>query len=100
MAHFTLGPGRVSVAVAHRTVEEIWLFLGGRGLMWRKQGDREEVLEVEPGVAITLPLGTAFQFRAVGAEPLTAVGVTLPRWPGEGEAFPVPGRWPAPPEPR
>jgi mannose-6-phosphate isomerase-like protein (cupin superfamily) len=31
MAHFELAPGQTSVAEAHRTVEEIWYFLSGRG---------------------------------------------------------------------
>jgi mannose-6-phosphate isomerase-like protein (cupin superfamily) len=93
MAHFQLAPGETSTAVAHRTVEEIWLFLAGRGEMWRKQGEREEVVPVFPGVCITIPLGTHFQFRSTGDEPLTAVAVTMPPWPGEGEAFVVAGKW-------
>jgi mannose-6-phosphate isomerase-like protein (cupin superfamily) len=95
LAHFELGPGRTSVAVSHRTVEEIWFFLAGRGEMWRKLGSHEEVVPVEPGVCLTIPLGTHFQFRALGEAPLAAIGVTMPPWPGEGEAYPVPGRWPA-----
>ena len=93
MAHFELGPGRTSKAVAHRTVEEIWYFVGGRGEMWRRQGAREEVVALEPGVCLTIPLGTQFQFRSLGAEPLAAVGVTMPPWPGEGEAYEVRGKW-------
>jgi mannose-6-phosphate isomerase-like protein (cupin superfamily) len=93
MAHFELAPGKTSVAVAHRTVEEIWYFLGGRGEMWRKQGEREEVVSVEAGVCLTIPLGTCFQFRSLGPQPLTAVAVTMPPWPGEGEAYPAPGNW-------
>ena len=49
---------------------------------------------VEPGVCLTIPLGTHFQFRALGDEPLAAIAVTLPPWPGEDEAYPVEGRWP------
>jgi mannose-6-phosphate isomerase-like protein (cupin superfamily) len=60
LAHFTLAPGRVSRAVAHRTVEEIWFVLEGRGEMWRRQGGREEVVPLVPGVCLTIPLGTAF----------------------------------------
>ena len=94
MAHFELAPGAVSRAMAHRTVEEIWFFLSGRGEMWRKQGTREEVVTVQRGVCLTIPLGTHFQFRALGDEPLAAVAVTMPPWPGDGEAFEVPGTWP------
>lgn len=93
MAQFQLAPGETSIAVAHRTVEEIWFFLGGQGEMWRKQGDREEVISVDPGVCITIPLGTHFQFRCCGPHPLVALGVTMPPWPGEDEAYPVAGKW-------
>jgi mannose-6-phosphate isomerase-like protein (cupin superfamily) len=95
MAHFELPPGETSTAVTHQTVEEIWLFISGRGEMWRRQGDREEVLAVEPGVCITIPLGTRFQLRTLGDEALGAVGVTMPPWPGEGEATVVEGKWQA-----
>lgn len=93
MAHFELPPGATSRAVTHRTVEEIWYFLEGRGEMWRRQGDREEVVTVEPGVCLTIPLGTHFQFRALGERPLSALGVTMPPWPGPDEAVPVEGPW-------
>jgi len=96
-AHCTLPPGGVSLAVRHRTVEEIWYVLGGRGQVWRQQGSREEVADVEPGVALTIPLGTHFQFRNTGAEPLTFFIVTVPPWPGEQEAVRVPDHWPPPP---
>jgi mannose-6-phosphate isomerase-like protein (cupin superfamily) len=95
VAHFTLAPGRVSQAVTHRTVEEIWYVLGGRGEMWRRQRDREAVVPLEAGVCLTIPLGTHFQFRATGSEPLAAVAVTMPPWPGPDEAVRVPGAWPS-----
>lgn len=93
MAHYELAPGQVSTAVTDRTVEEIWFFLSGRGEMWRKQEEREEIVPVESGVCLTIPLGTHFQFRSFGYEPLTALGVTMPPWPGEGEAIVVQGKW-------
>jgi mannose-6-phosphate isomerase-like protein (cupin superfamily) len=94
MAHFELAPGETSIAVVHRTVGEIWFFVGGRGEMWRAHDEREEVVGVEPGIALTIPVGTRFQFRALGSEPLAAVGVTMPPWPGPDEAVTVDGRWP------
>ena len=93
MAHFELGPRQTSTAVTHQSVEEIWLVLSGRGEMWRRQGDREEVVSLEPGVCLTIPRNTHFQFRALGDGPLAAVGVTMPPWPGEGEASNVHGPW-------
>ena len=96
-AHFELSPGRTSIAVAHRSVDEIWFFLTGRGEMWRKNAAQEAIVPVGPGVCVTIPAGTAFQFRSLGAEPLTAFGVTMPPWPDEGDATPVEGRWPRDP---
>ena len=94
MAHFTLGPGQVARAVAHRTVDELWYFLSGRGRMWRRHGEEEAVLAVAPGVSLAIPLGTHFQLRNDGDEPLAAVAVTMPPWPGENEAYFVDGKWP------
>ena len=93
MAHFVLAPGQVSTAMTHRTVEEIWYVLSGRGEMWRRQGDHEEVVAMAPGVCLTIPLGTHFQFRSLGTEELAAVAVTMPPWPGDGEALVVVGKW-------
>jgi mannose-6-phosphate isomerase-like protein (cupin superfamily) len=95
MAHFTLGPGQVARAVAHRTVEEVWYFLAGKGRMWRCSGEREEVTEVVPGLSLAIPLGTRFQLRNDGEAPLAAVAISMPPWPGENEAYFVEGRWPA-----
>ena len=94
MAHFELAPGGVSRAVTHRTVSEVWFVVSGRGEMWRAQVDREETVLLEPGVCLTIPVGTHFQFRASAFEGVAAVGVTMPPWPGEGEAVLVTGPWP------
>jgi mannose-6-phosphate isomerase-like protein (cupin superfamily) len=94
LAHGTLPPGRVSLAVVHRTVEEVWYVTAGRGQVWRKQGGSEEVVEVEPGTALTIPTGVHFQFRTTGSEPLCFVMCTMPSWPGEQEAVRVPDHWP------
>lgn len=93
MAHFELPPGHTSTAVTHKTVEEIWFCLSGRGQMWRRMSGHEEVVTLEAGVCLTIPLGTRFQFRSLGDEPLAAVGVTMPPWPGESEATVVEGKW-------
>ena len=95
MAHFELAPGRVARAVAHRTVDEIWYVLRGEGEMWRSQAGREETVALAPGTCVSIPAGTHFQFRSAAAGPLAAVAVTMPPWPGDGEAYEVPGAWPA-----
>src|SRR2546423_8570654 len=93
MAHFELGPGETSIAVVHRTIEEIWYFLRGRGEMWRRSGEREEIVAVGSDVCLTIPVGTRFQFRSFGPEPLSAIGVTMPPWPGPDEAVATDGPW-------
>jgi len=92
-AEFELAAGRVSVAVAHRTVEEIWYVLSGRGEMWRRQDSREEVVALEPGVCLTIPQGVHFQFRTLRDGSLRVLGITMPPWPGPDDAIVVTGRW-------
>ncbi len=93
LAHFALGAGMVAHAVTHRTVEEIWYIVAGRGEMWRRQGNCEETVVLEPGVCLTIPMGTHFQFRASPAEAVAALAITMPPWPGEGEVVFVAGPW-------
>jgi mannose-6-phosphate isomerase-like protein (cupin superfamily) len=103
MAHFSLAAGETSVAVAHRTLEEMWYFLSGSGQMWRRSEENGEELTVEvaSGVAVWIPRRTHFQFRSTGSEPLVAIGATVPAWPGigdlsgRGEVYAVDGPWTA-----
>ena len=94
MAHCSLPPGQTSLPVAHRSVEEVWYFLAGRGEVWRKLDEQEEVVEVSLGVSLSIPLGAHFQFRNTGDSPLQFVLTTIPPWPGADEAYQVPGHWP------
>ncbi|MFF4755782.1 cupin domain-containing protein [Streptomyces sp. NPDC002514] len=93
-AQFELAPGQTAKAVSHATVQEIWYVTSGAGEMWRSQDGREEVTALEPGVCLTIPLGTTFQFRA-GEQELRVVAVTVPAWPTDSpdEARFEPGRW-------
>jgi mannose-6-phosphate isomerase-like protein (cupin superfamily) len=93
LAHFELAPGQTSVAIRHRSVSEIWYFLGGRGEMWLRSPGQEvgDVLDVSAATCLTIPVGTEFQFRCLGDQPLAAVGATMPPWPGPGEATAVDG---------
>ena len=93
MCHCTLPPGEVSKAVAHRTVEELWYCISGNGQIWRKQSDMEAVVGFSPGVSLSIPTGTTFQFRSTGDDPLCILITTIPPWPGSGEAIPKPGYW-------
>jgi len=96
-AHFQLEPGEVAKAVSHATVQEIWYIIGGAGQMWRRQeGHEPTTVSLRPGICLTIPLGTVFQFRADSpGEPLRVVAVTMPPWPAgsEEEARPEQGCW-------
>ena len=94
MVQTRLRPGGVTRAVRHRTVEEMWFCTSGRGRVWRRSAEgEEEVTEMRPGVSLSVPTGTAFQFRCDGREPLEIVIATMPPWPGDGEAMPCDGPW-------
>jgi mannose-6-phosphate isomerase-like protein (cupin superfamily) len=98
MCLVTLKPGGVSQAKVHKTVDEQWFFTQGIGQVWRKEADYSEIVDVGPGVAITVPLGVHFQFRNTGWEPLSFICVDSPKWPAHGEAAkteatPVKGNW-------
>ena len=91
--HFTLPPHQTSTAVVHRSIEEIWYVLEGKGQIWRKEADNEEVLDLQPGVSFDIPTGARFQFRNTGPEHLSVLIATMPPWPGDNEAIPIPGPW-------
>jgi mannose-6-phosphate isomerase-like protein (cupin superfamily) len=93
MAHFRLAAGRVSRAVRHRSVGELWFVLAGHGEMWRSAGGQEVLTHLAPGTCLAIEPHTSFQFRAAAGEPLSAVAVTMPPWPGDEEAEPVAGTW-------
>lgn len=94
-AHFRLEPGQTARAVVHATVQEIWFVVAGAGEMWRRQDELEETVQLRPGVCLTIPVGTAFQFRAAEKTPLEIVAVTMPPWPvgSDTEAGPATGPW-------
>jgi len=93
LVHCALQPGQVTQAVRHRTVEEVWFCIAGDGQLWRRSAEQQEVVDLQPGMAATIPLGTEFQFRATGEQPLEIVITTMPPWPGADEAVPVNGHW-------
>lgn len=94
MAHFRLSPGQTAAAVRHRTVDEIWYVLDGDGELWRRDGHQEQIQTLTPDLCVTIPAGTAFQFRAGPGAPLNVLGITMPPWPGPEEADLVDGPWP------
>ncbi len=93
MSHCTLPVGQTSDAVKHQTVEEIWYILSGRGEIWRKNDVEEQIQPLKSDVTVTIPVGTAFQFRNKGNDPLSIIIATMPPWPGSQEAVKVEGFW-------
>ena len=90
---FVLPAGKVSKAIRHKTIEEVWFFIQGEGEIWRRSEEAEVICRVGPGVFLTIPTGTAFQFRALGDRPLRFAIATMPPWPGADEAVPAEGPW-------
>ena len=93
MIHSTVPPGQINRATVHSSVSEFWFILEGNGEIWRKAGSEEKVTALEPGVSIDIPVGTAFQYRNVGREPLKFICISMPPWPGDAEATAVEGAW-------
>lgn len=99
MVEVTLPAGQVSRPVYHRTVEEIWYILEGRGQVWRCPPGAASVgadtfagppaQNVSPGDALVIPTGWRFQFAASPHSALRFLCHTTPPWPGEDEAVPA-----------
>src|SRR5258707_6155420 len=75
MAHFELGAGRTSVAVAHHSVDEIWYILRGHGEMWRRQGDRRETGLLGTGNRVSNSPRARLPLPGPAAGPLSARGL-------------------------
>ena len=93
MIHSTVPPGQVNRATVHATVSEFWHVLAGEGQIWRRDGSGEQTTALAPGVSIDVPVGTAFQYRCTGVDPLQFICVTMPPWRGDHEATIVAGPW-------
>jgi mannose-6-phosphate isomerase-like protein (cupin superfamily) len=63
-ALFSLPPGAVAKAVAHRTVEELWYVISGRGRMWRKLAGQEEIVDLAAGLSLSVPCTLRIDRRA------------------------------------
>ena len=95
MIHSTVPAGQVNRATVHATVSEFWHILSGQGQIWRRDSAGEATTVLETGVSIDIPVGTAFQYRCTGVDPLQFVCITMPRWPGDTEATVIDGPWKA-----
>jgi mannose-6-phosphate isomerase-like protein (cupin superfamily) len=97
LAHCQVPPGGTTTAVRHRTVSETWFVLDGAGELWRSapsdQGSHSAITSLAHGVAVDIPLGTTFQFRSTGRDPLQMLLLTTPPWPGPSEAIVADNYW-------
>jgi mannose-6-phosphate isomerase-like protein (cupin superfamily) len=94
MIHSTVPSGMVGRACHFRTIDEFWFVLSGEGEIWRRASDgREGITRLMAGVCVDIPLGTAFQYRCTGDEPLVFTCMAMPPWPGDDEAVIVDGPW-------
>ncbi|MFF3328488.1 cupin domain-containing protein [Streptomyces sp. NPDC002888] len=92
-AQFELAPNQASQALSHGSVQEIWYVVSGSGELWRSLNSKDDRTQLEPGVCVTIPVGTCFQSRA-GSDGLQIVAVTIPPWPGNaGAARQQDGPW-------
>ena len=93
MIHSTVPPQQVNKATVNATVSEFWYVLEGHGKLWRDDGEESCITELIPGIAIDIPVGTAFQYRNVSDEDLKFICISMPRWPGASEATYIQGIW-------
>ncbi len=82
-AHFRLEAGKTSRAGYHQTVEEVWYVVDGIGEIWRRNSKNEVFTSLTPGMCLTIPLATSFQFRALPESSVSIFAVTIPAWPTE-----------------
>lgn len=94
LAHCILPAGRISQAVKHKTVYEIWYIVSGKGKLWRKNSTSEIIIDLTPWVSLDIPADTAFQFRNDGDTDLIFLCITTPVWPGPSESIDAEGYWP------
>lgn len=94
MIHSTVPPGQVNRATVHASVSEFWYVLSGHGEIWRRDDAGQEFTALEAGTSIDIPVGTAFQYRCTGTQPLRFLCIAMPPWPGDTEASVIDGPWP------
>ncbi|MCV6596653.1 MAG: cupin domain-containing protein [Mangrovicoccus sp.] len=93
MIHSTVPPGQINRATVHASVSEFWYILEGAGEIWRRDDKEERIPALHPGVAIDIPVGTAFQYRNIGATDLKFICISMPPWQGDHEASHLMGAW-------
>jgi mannose-6-phosphate isomerase-like protein (cupin superfamily) len=78
-AHATVHAGDIADPAVLSEITEFYYVLEGRGELWRRLADLEEVIELVPGRCATIPPGVSFQYRTAGDDLYFIVGAA-PRW--------------------
>jgi mannose-6-phosphate isomerase-like protein (cupin superfamily) len=56
-------------------------------------GEIKRRVYVAPGSCIAIQVGSRFSVPYIGEKPVAAISVTMPPWPGKGEAVRADGPW-------
>lgn len=86
-------PGKISKAVKHKTVTELWYFIQGVGEVWKKSGNKEEIIKVSASISLSIESEDCFQFRNTSEVVLKFIITTIPKWPGADEVILVERLW-------
>jgi mannose-6-phosphate isomerase-like protein (cupin superfamily) len=90
---FSFTSNQISRAVRLVDIEEIWCFIKGEGLFWIEIDNQSKILEIKPGLTVTLPKGAAFQCKNLGRGPIIAIASVFPAWPGSSAIHAIDGPW-------
>jgi mannose-6-phosphate isomerase-like protein (cupin superfamily) len=93
MIHSMVPPHQINKATVHKTVNEFWYILEGRGEIWRDNGSESSVTLLIPGTSIDIQPGTSFQYRNISDDELKFICIAMPPWPGNSEATYIDGIW-------
>lgn len=88
LAEALVKPGERTSCVSHRTIEEVWYIVQGKGRFHRltPNGTEESIEEVVTGEALFIPTGYRFWIENTGPGDLRFLCCDAPAWPGHDEA--------------
>lgn len=98
IAHCQLHAQEVSRPSYNMGIDEIWVFISGDGLLWRRRHgettkDQADVVRLGKGVTVTIPREVDFQFQS-GDVALEFICITTPKWTSEDQNLLLPdGMW-------
>ncbi len=89
LAEALVKPGERTACVSHRTIEEIWYIVRGKGRFHRllPDGSGEQAADVVAGDALLIPTGYRFWVENTGSDALVFLCCGTPPWPGHDEAI-------------